>query len=68
MEIVEVKRNHLSILAIYYLRTTLLIERAYKDILLLGIKASSHHIRYIAVTCSKLPLRAASCRHVSPRH
>ena len=32
-ETVEVKRNYLSILATYYLQTTLLIERAYKDIL-----------------------------------
>ena len=32
-EIVEGKRNYLSILVIYYSRTTLLIERAYKDIL-----------------------------------
>ena len=33
VETVEVKRNHLSVLATYYSRTTLLIERAYKDIL-----------------------------------
>ena len=33
METVEVKRNYLSVLAIHYLQTTLLIERAYKDIL-----------------------------------
>ena len=32
-ETVEVKRNYLSMLAIYYSRTTPLIERAYKDIL-----------------------------------
>jgi hypothetical protein len=32
-EIVKVKRNHLSILAMHYLQTTLSIERAYKDIL-----------------------------------
>jgi hypothetical protein len=32
-EIVEVKRNHLSIPATYYLQITLLIERAYKNIL-----------------------------------
>jgi len=32
-ETVEVKRNYLSILAMHYLRTTLLIERAYKDTL-----------------------------------
>jgi hypothetical protein len=32
-ETVEVKRNYLSVPAIYYLRTTLLIERACKDIL-----------------------------------
>ena len=32
-ETVEVKRNYLSMLVIYYLRITLLIERAYKDIL-----------------------------------
>ena len=32
-ETVEVKRNYLSILAIYRLRIILLIERAYKDIL-----------------------------------
>ena len=32
-ETVEVKRNYLSILAIYYSRIILLIERAYKDIL-----------------------------------
>jgi hypothetical protein len=30
---VEVKRNHLFILAMYYLQTTLSTERAYKDIL-----------------------------------
>ena len=33
VETVEVKRNHLSMLATYYLRITLLIKRAYKDIL-----------------------------------
>ena len=32
-ETVEVKRNYLSVLAMHYLRTTLLIKRAYKDIL-----------------------------------
>jgi len=32
-ETVEVKRNYLSMLAIYCLRTIPLIERAYKDIL-----------------------------------
>ena len=32
-ETVEVKRNHLSVLATHYLRITPLIERAYKDIL-----------------------------------
>jgi len=32
-ETVEAKRNYLSMLAIYYLRATLLTERAYKDIL-----------------------------------
>jgi hypothetical protein len=32
-ETVEVKRNYLSVLATHYLRTTLLIERAYKDTL-----------------------------------
>ena len=32
-ETVEVKRNYLSVLVIYYLRITPLIERAYKDIL-----------------------------------
>jgi hypothetical protein len=32
-ETVEVKRNHLSILATHYSRTTPLIERAYKDTL-----------------------------------
>jgi len=32
-EIVEVKRNYLSILVMYYLWIILLIERAYKDIL-----------------------------------
>jgi len=32
-ETVEVKRNYLSILAMHYLRTTLLIERAYKNTL-----------------------------------
>jgi hypothetical protein len=32
-ETVEVKRNYLSMLAIHYLQITLLIERAYKDIL-----------------------------------
>ena len=30
---VEVKCNHLSILVMHYLQTTLLIERAYKDTL-----------------------------------
>jgi hypothetical protein len=35
---------------------------------LLGIKASGHYMGHIAVTCGKLPLRAASCHHVSPRH
>ena len=33
VETVEVKRNYLSIPATHYLRTTLLIERARKDIL-----------------------------------
>jgi hypothetical protein len=33
VETVEVKRNYSSMLATYYLRTTPLIERAYKDIL-----------------------------------
>ena len=33
VETVEVKRNYLSVLATHYLRITLLIERAYKDIL-----------------------------------
>ena len=33
IETVEVKRNYLSVLATHYLQTTLLIERAYKDIL-----------------------------------
>ena len=33
VETVEVKRNYLSMLATYYSRITLLIERAYKDIL-----------------------------------
>jgi len=32
-ETVEVKRNYLSILAMHYLRTTPLTERAYKDTL-----------------------------------
>jgi len=32
-ETVEVKRNYLFILAMHYLQTTPLIERAYKDIL-----------------------------------
>jgi len=32
-EIVEVKRNYLSMLAMHYLQTTPLIERACKDIL-----------------------------------
>ena len=32
-ETVEVKRNYLSMLVIYYSRIILLIERAYKDIL-----------------------------------
>jgi hypothetical protein len=32
-EIVEVKCNHLSILVMHYLQTTLLTERAYKDTL-----------------------------------
>jgi len=34
----------------------------------LGIKANGHHIRHITVTYSKLPLRAASCHHIPPRH
>ena len=33
METVEVKRYYLSVLVTHYLRTTLLIERAYKVIL-----------------------------------
>ena len=33
MEMVEVKRNYLSVLAMYYLRTTPSTERARKDIL-----------------------------------
>ena len=33
METVEVKRNHSSMLVTHYSRTTLLIERACKDIL-----------------------------------
>ena len=33
VETVEVKRNYLSMPATHYLRTTLLIERARKDIL-----------------------------------
>ena len=33
VETVEVKRNYLSMPAIYYLQITPLIERAYKDIL-----------------------------------
>ena len=32
-EIVEVKRNYLSMLVMHYSRTILLTERAYKDIL-----------------------------------
>ena len=32
-EIVEVKYNYLSVLVIYYLQITLLIKRAYKNIL-----------------------------------
>jgi len=32
-EMVEVKRNHLSMPAMHHLRTTLLTERAYKDTL-----------------------------------
>jgi len=32
-ETVEIKRNYLSVLAIYYLRITPLIEKARKDIL-----------------------------------
>jgi len=32
-ETVEVKHNYLSMLATHYSQTTLLIERAYKDIL-----------------------------------
>jgi len=32
-ETVEVKRNYLSMLVMYYSRTTLLIEKARKDIL-----------------------------------
>ena len=33
METVEVKLNYLSVLVIHYLQITILIERAYKDIL-----------------------------------
>ena len=33
VEMVEVKRNHLSMLATYYLQITPLIERAYKNTL-----------------------------------
>jgi len=33
IETIEVKRNYLSILATHYLQTTLLIERARKNIL-----------------------------------
>ena len=33
VEMVEVKRNYLSVLVTYYLQITPLIERAYKDIL-----------------------------------
>jgi hypothetical protein len=32
-KIIEVKRNHLSILVMHHLQTILSIERAYKDIL-----------------------------------
>ena len=32
-KIIKIKYNYLSILVIYYSRTTLLIKRAYKDIL-----------------------------------
>ena len=32
-EIIEVKYNYLSVLAMYYLRTIPLTKRAYKDIL-----------------------------------
>jgi len=39
-----------------------------KELPVLGIKVSGHYIRHIATTYSKLPLRAASYRHVLPRH
>jgi len=39
-----------------------------EELLVLGIKANGHHIRYIAVTYGKLPLRTASCHYVPPRH
>ena len=35
-----------------------------EELLVLEIKVRGYHIRYIAVTYSKLPLRAASCRYV----
>jgi len=38
-----------------------------EELLVLGIKASGHYIRQIAITGGKLPLRTASCRHVLPR-
>jgi hypothetical protein len=37
-------------------------------VLLLGIKASGYHIRYIAITYSKLPLRVASFYYILPQH
>jgi len=39
-----------------------------EELPVLGIKASGHYMRYIATTYSKLPLRAASCCYVPPRH
>jgi len=39
-----------------------------EELPVLGIKASGYYIRYIATIYSKLPLRAASYRHVPPRH
>jgi len=39
-----------------------------EELLVLGIKVSGYYIRHIATICGKLPLRAASCRYVPPRH
>jgi len=39
-----------------------------EELPVLGIKVNGYYMRYIAVTYSKLPLRAASCHYMPPRH